>query len=102
MQEVLEKLSARLAKSEVALEAWAVKIDELVARGDPFQHVCNLDSGSWHTTRTHAVGSGGWTDCGWGYTVDQVRTSAELPNEVPARLICGKCLPATRLLADLG
>ena len=101
LQCVLERLAERLAKSETALEDWAAKVEELVARGDPFQHVCNLESGSWHTTRTHSAGCGGWTDCGWGYRTDQIHTSTELPNEVAANLICGKCLPATKLLAEL-
>ena len=45
IQAVLETLNARLDKFEEALEAWAAKLDELITKGDTFQHVCNL--GVW-------------------------------------------------------
>jgi len=99
----VSKVSSQLASMIAKDREWAHKVDELEGRMSPAQFVRNESGGIWHRTFMHSVNlpaSDLKSNCGWKYGYQYHTVSAHLPESLGKSHICGRCLPAERLVAS--
>jgi len=98
---VLSRLIERLDSAVATSSANEDRLAALEKALAPSKYIKNCSSGVWHHTREHAAGARCFTACGWQYTGLQFIAQPELPALLSHKVMCGTCLPASRLLASL-
>ena len=97
--EFMNKLVSRLDKAERDKSELECRIVRLEAENAPKKHIRNCASDIWHLTRDHSAGIQCYTACGWRYTGLPFELRTILPENLTHKQLCGRCMPAHRLLA---
>ena len=92
-------LSLRLDKAIAAFDEREQRLALLESAVAPFKYIRNCSSGVWHFAREHVAGHVCFSACGGQYTGVQFDVSLSLPCNISPQMLCGTCLPKSRLEA---
>ena len=100
LAKVMSDLLGRLDKAVALSQENEDRLSSLEKALSPCKFVLNCASHIWHHTREHAAGAHCYTACGWHYTGLRFVAQADLPEGLTHKQLCGRCLPALRLIAS--